>query len=113
MVNARGTCGGLATLWCEEKFHLKTFFATEHWIFTELFHVSSKIYIFLFNLYVPVNYIEKQSCWNSLSYFLEVNSPANLVLVGDLNISLTSNEKKDVLRGRDFMLGMVEELIQN
>ena len=22
-VSARGTCGGLATLWCEEKFHLK------------------------------------------------------------------------------------------
>ena len=24
-VSARGTCGGLATLWCEEKFHLKFF----------------------------------------------------------------------------------------
>ena len=29
-VSARGTCGGLATLWCEEKFHLKKYFATHH-----------------------------------------------------------------------------------
>ena len=26
--SARGTCGGLATLWCEEKFHLNLFFST-------------------------------------------------------------------------------------
>ena len=29
-LSARGTSGGLATLWCEEKFHLKIFFATQH-----------------------------------------------------------------------------------
>ena len=28
--SARGTCGGSATLWCEEKFHLKNSFATQH-----------------------------------------------------------------------------------
>ena len=58
-VIARGTCGGLATLWCEEKFHLKNSFATQHWIFTELLHSASKISISLFNLYVLVNYTEK------------------------------------------------------
>ena len=63
-------------------------------------------------MYVPVNYIEKQSCWKSLSDFLEVNSPVNLVLASDLNISMLPNEKKGGQRGRDFMLGMVEEIIQ-
>ena len=48
-----------------------------------------------------------------LSKFLEVKSPVNIVLAGGLNISLAPNEKKGGLRGRDFMLGMVEELIQN
>ena len=33
-VNVRGTRGGLASLWCEEKFHLKKFFATQQWIFS-------------------------------------------------------------------------------
>ena len=35
------------------------------------------------------------------------------MLVGGLNISLNPNEKNGALRGRDFMLGMVEEIIQN
>ena len=58
-VSARGTCGGLATLWSDEKFQLIFFYATQHWIFTELFHHSSKTSYALFNLYVPVNYKEK------------------------------------------------------
>ena len=29
-VSARGTFGGLATLWCEENFHLKRWFVTQH-----------------------------------------------------------------------------------
>ena len=69
-VSARGTSGGLASLWCEEKFHLKKFFSTQHWIFTELLHVASKISISLFNIYMPVNDNEKQICWNSISEFL-------------------------------------------
>ena len=28
--NARGTFGGLATLWCEGNFHLKRWFVTQH-----------------------------------------------------------------------------------
>ena len=55
-VSARGTCGGLATLWSDEKFQLKNVYATQPWIFTELFHHSSKTSYALFNLYVPVNY---------------------------------------------------------
>lgn len=35
-VNARGTCGGLATLWEEDKFKLESSFQTQHWIYTEL-----------------------------------------------------------------------------
>jgi exonuclease III len=35
-VSARGTCGGLATLWEEDKFHLESSFEMQHWIYTEL-----------------------------------------------------------------------------
>ena len=58
-VSARGSSGGLATLWSEEKFQLNRWFVTQHWIFTDLYHYSSKISLALFNLYVPVNYSEK------------------------------------------------------
>ena len=62
---------------------------------------------------MPVNYNEKQICWNSISEFLEVNSLVNLVLAGDLNISLSPKEKKGGQCGRDFMLAFVEEIISN
>ena len=58
-VSARGTCGGLATLWSAENFQLLNFHATQHWIFTELLHSVNKISVGLFNLYMPVNSVEK------------------------------------------------------
>ena len=61
VVSARGSCGGLATLWGEDNFQLKNEYATQHWIFSELLHYNSKITFALFNLYVPVNYGEKKN----------------------------------------------------
>ena len=95
-----------------KNFILTNFYATQHWIFTELFHSDSKTSITLFNLYVPVNYSEKQYCWSTLSDFLESCSPSNIILAGDLNIVLASNEKKGGLRGKYFMQDIVENLIQ-
>ena len=69
VVSARGTSGGLSTLWCEEKFQLKSCSVTQHWIFTELFHISSNISFALFICYVPINFNEKKDCWKSISYF--------------------------------------------
>ena len=66
-VSARGTAGGIATLWEENYFTLKKSFTTQHWIFTKKFKIPSKQSIYLFNLYVSVNIQEKRSCWNSLA----------------------------------------------
>ena len=35
-VSARGSSGGLATLWAENTFSLENSFKTQHWIFTEI-----------------------------------------------------------------------------
>ena len=93
-VSARGSCGGIETLWCEENFQLKKWFSTKHWIFSKLFHIASKTSVALFNLYVPVNYNENIECWTSLTDFLVSNSPVNIILAGDLNICLAPNKKK-------------------
>jgi hypothetical protein len=69
-VRARGTCGRLATLWEEDKFHLEISFEMQHWIYTELRHLASKITLALFNIYVPVLYAEKKDRWQTLSDFL-------------------------------------------
>eukprot|EP00253_Pinus_taeda_P006725 PITA_06725 len=111
-VSARGTSGGLATLWSEELFHLNNFQATQHWIFTELKHKESKLTISLFNLYVPVSYTEKRECWNSLTVFLELSSPINIIIAGDLNIFMKAKEKRGGIDSRDPLLPMVEEISQ-
>ena len=71
VVSARGTCGGLATTWMEDKYTLLSSFATQHWIYSELLCSASRITFTLFNMYVPVNHVEKKECWTSLSKFME------------------------------------------
>ena len=71
---ARGTCGGLATIWMEDKYTLLSSFTSQHWIYTELLCSASKITLALFNMYVPENHMEKKECWTSLSNFLETQS---------------------------------------
>jgi hypothetical protein len=85
-INTRGSSGGLTTLWVKDKFHLEISFKTQHWIFTELRHTSSKLSLSLFNLYVLVLYSEKKDCWQSLAYFLEIFSPSKIILDRYLNL---------------------------
>ena len=90
-VSARGSCGGLATLCSDENFHLNKWYSTQHWIFTELFHYSSKSTFSLFNLYVL----------------------ANIILAGDLNINLALNEKKGGNRGKDHLEDWEFHMVQS
>ena len=72
-VSARGSYGAIETL-CEEKFQLKKWFSTQHWIFSELFHIASK------------------------------TSHVNIILASDLNICSAPNEKKEDCRERILWL---------
>ena len=60
VVSARGSSGGIATLWVEDSFSLENSFKTQHWIFTEIRHLASKTSLSIFNLYVPANFQEKK-----------------------------------------------------
>ena len=93
-MSAWGSSDGLATLWEEDLFSLENSFVTQHWIFTELWHTSSKTSLAIFNLYVPVNSQEKRECWNSLAEFLGASNLSNILVAGDLNITLAPKEKK-------------------
>ena len=95
VISARGTCGGIATIWSADKISLLSSFASQHWIFTELQCSVSKNYIALFNLYVPVNQVEKKVCWLSLSKFLDSKFFSFIIIVGDLNIIFDPSEKKE------------------
>ena len=101
-VSARGTSWGLATLWYDENFMFQGSYSTQHWILTKLQHLSSKISLPLFNIYVPVNYVEKKVYWKSLSEFMEIHSPLNIIVAGDLNIIFDPKEKKRRCPGKGF-----------
>lgn len=77
-----------------------------------MMHKTSKLFITLFNVYVPISYNEKRECWNSLSAFLEQTSPSNIIIAGDLNIIMKEKEKRGGKSNRDPMLDEVEELFQ-
>ena len=62
-------------------------------------------------MYVPVQYYEKKECWKSLSDYLELLNPQNLVIGGDLNIILDPKEKRGGTFSRDPFLSTVENLI--
>ena len=56
--------------------------------------------------------MEKKECWFSLSNFLVLKSPKNIILASNLNITLAPNEKTRGHRGKDHMQDSVEEMIQ-
>ena len=110
-INARGTSGGIATLWKVEQFSLVNSYNTQHWSFTELKHIASKLTIALFNLYVPTLHSEKKECWKTLNEFLEQNSPNNINIAGDLNLVMNGKEKRGGRTNKDQMIYVVEDMI--
>jgi exonuclease III len=94
--SARGASGGIGTLWNTMKFDLVNFEASTHWIYTSLLHKETNRLVSLFNLYVPVLLEEKRNCWDTLKDFLLLKDLDNIIIGGDLNVTLALNEKKGV-----------------
>jgi hypothetical protein len=110
-VSARGASGGLATFWDSTKLELTEEIGTIHWLFTNLIHKGSGRQVSLFNLYVPVLPNEKKDCWDSLQLFLNSHHTENLVVAGDLNVTLSLSEKKGGSIVRDPSREFVEDLM--
>jgi exonuclease III len=111
-ISARGTFEGIATLWKAEQFILVNSYNTQHWSFTELKHIASKLTITLFNLYVLTLQTEKKECWKTLNKFLEKNSPSNIIIAGDLNLVMNGKEKRGGRPSKDQMIFVLEDIIQ-
>ena len=92
--SARRASGGLATFWNSSMLDLIEEHSTIHWLFAKLLHHESGHQVSLFNIYAPTLLQEKKDCWESLNNFLATNHHENLVLSGDLNVTLALFEKK-------------------
>jgi exonuclease III len=109
--SSRGASGGLGTIWNSKKYNLFMHEAHKHWIFTSLLHLETGRQVSLFNLYVPVLPEDKKSCWETLRDFLQQNVMDNIILGGDLNLTLSTNEKKGGSIVRDQARECVENLM--
>ena len=112
-VSARGASGGLATFRYSAKLDLIEEEGTIHWLFTKLIHKDSGHLVSLFNMYVPVSLGEKKECWDSLNLFLNQHNLENLVVAGDLNVTLALAEKKGGSIVRDPAREWVEDLMMD
>ena len=63
-------------------------------------------------MYVLVNFQEKKYCWKSLAEYVDANIPSNMIVVGDLNITLDPKNKNRGVYERDPMLKTMENFIQ-
>ena len=110
-MSARGASGGLATFWDSTRLDIVEEEGTTHWLFTKLLHKESGHLVSLFNMYVQVSYFEKKECWDSLKLVLNQHNPENLVVAGDLNVTLALAEKKGRSIVRDLAREWVEDLM--
>ena len=93
-MSTRGASGGLGTFWDTSEYDLLEEETCMHWIFTRVLHKESDQQVSHFNMYVPDLFYKKRDCWDSIKYFLSSHHPENIIVEGDLNITLSQAEKR-------------------
>ena len=82
-----------------------------HWIFSSLWHKVFDHLVSILNIYIPALYSEKKDYWQSIQVMLSSLHPENLIMDGDLNITLSVKEKKGGSIVRYPLREMVEDLM--
>ena len=112
-VSSRGASGGIATLWDPSFVEIVSSVSSTHWIFTEILFKDSNLRLSLFNVYAPMAPSEKLLCWNSLNDHMASSQLDNFVIAGDLNITLSAEEKKGGIIVRDPAREWLEDIISD
>jgi hypothetical protein len=101
----------LGTLWNPNKIELIHSHSSSHWILTVLQHKDTDVQVSLFNIYAPVLHVEKRLCWNSIQEHLHLSHLENIIIAGDLNLTLKTGGKKRGSPLRDPFREIVDDLI--
>ena len=92
-LSSRGASGGIGTLWDDRKYEAMVIKNSTHWILTVLRQKDNDSLVSIFNIYAPNSYNEKLQCWTLLREE-QSNIQGNVIVDGDLNITLSQNEKR-------------------
>eukprot|EP00253_Pinus_taeda_P003930 PITA_03930 len=93
VVSAHGVLRGLGTLWNTNKFLKIKEVANTHWLISKMKHVESDETLYLFNVYAPANAGERKIYWESIRSMADSEDLANIIIAGDLNLTLSLAEK--------------------
>ena len=109
-VSSRGASGGIGTLWDDKKFEAVDIKYSSCWILTLLRQKDTNTLVRIFNIYAPNSYAEKKVCWRLLREE-KSNLQGNVILAGDLNVTLSQEEKRGGTLVRDPIRETVDEII--
>ena len=109
-ISSRGASGGIGTLWDDKKFEVVDIKYNSCWILTLLRQKDTNTLVRIFNIYAPNSYAEIFFCWNLLCKERS-NLQGNVILVGDLNVILSQDEKRGGSLVRDPIREIVDETI--
>eukprot|EP00253_Pinus_taeda_P012689 PITA_12689 len=76
-------------------------------------NLDTKEIITLINVYSPVNIREKKDCWDTIKRQADLINLENTIIVGDLNLTLHSTEKRGGSTVRDPAREWAEHLLQD
>ena len=107
---SRGASGGIGTLWNDKEFDTISIKYSNHWILTQLRQKASNSLVSIFNIYAPNSIAEKNSRW-SLLREEKSNLQGNIIIAGDLNVTLSQEEKRGGSLVRDPIRETVDEII--
>ena len=109
-ISSRGASGGIGTLWDDKKFEAVDIKYNSYWILTLLRQKDTNTLVRIFNIYAPNSYAEKKVCWRLLREE-KSNLQGNVILAGDLNVTLSQEEKRGGTLVRDPIRETVDEII--
>ena len=109
---SRGASGGIATIWNQSTWTCISNVISQYWIKINLECRVDKKKIFIYNIYAPNHFRDKEQCWTSLKVDIDEETNSNIILGGDLNLILHSNEKRGGIFTHDPYRKKLEIIMQ-
>ena len=89
-----GASRGLLTLYKTNLFRVETIINEGNILLCSVFHIQSKDFWFLLNLYAPNNKRDRKSFWSRAEDLVQKSNMKKGIIMGDFNTPLQDKEKK-------------------
>eukprot|EP00253_Pinus_taeda_P031845 PITA_31845 len=110
---SRGASRGIATLWNHNIWKQTTDTVNQYWIKVTLESLTDNKRIVIYNVYAPSQYRDKEQCQTSLKADIDEEEINNIILGGDINLILHSNERRGGCFPHDPYRTWLETIMQD